>query len=403
MIKNSSPILHIAIPILREFKQIALLLQSIESQKFKGYCVYFCINQPDHWWDDPDHIEDCLDNEKTFDYIQQNALFPFVVVDKFSKGKGWSRNKSGVGWARKILFNTILEKANNNDIVLSLDADTTFEPNYFQSIVDSFITNPNKVALSVPYYHKLTDDHKLNRKILRYEIYLRTYLINLILINSPYAFTAIGSAMAIPVWAYKKSGGMKPYQSGEDFYLMQKLSKMGELNLCHEQTVYPSSRYSDRVPFGTGPTMISTSNGNWDKYPIFPNLSFQMIREFYDIAPKLFYKDLETSLDSFFEYQFKDKNIWVGIRENSKTVEQFMKKVHQKFDGLRILQFLRYQNKKQKSTDIDNLKSLLFQFSDFSIQDYEAFSFEESSIETINNLRNSLFLIEEKLRCQKKN
>ena len=386
MIKHYFPKLHIAIPILREFDQISCLLQDIQSQEHKDFCVYFCINQPDQWWDDPAHIEDCLDNQKTFDYIHQNALFPFVIVNKFSKGEGWINNKTGVGWARKILFNTILERANNEDIIVSLDADTMFKPLYFQSIVDSFIANPNKVALSVPYYHQLTDDQDLNRKILRYEIYLRTYFINLILINSPYAFTAIGSAMAIPIWAYKKSGGMKPYQSGEDFYLMQKLCKMGEINLCHEQRVYPSSRYSDRVPFGTGPAMISAANGNWDKYPIFPNTSFQMIREFYDIAPKL----------------FDEKNIWTSIRKNSKTENQFVKKVHQKFDGLRILQFLRYQNRKQKSTDIDNLRSLLILFPDFNIQDYETFSFEESSIETINSLRNSLFLIEKKLRCQKK-
>ena len=78
------------------------------------------------------------------------------------------------------------------------------------------------IGLAVPYYHKLIGD-ATDRLILRYEIYMRCYLINLLRIQNPYAFTALGSAMAVTVRAYRKAGGLTPVKSGEDFYFLQNL------------------------------------------------------------------------------------------------------------------------------------------------------------------------------------
>ena len=45
---------------------------------------------------------------------------------------------------------------------------------------------------------------------------------------------------------------MKAKNGGEDFYFLQDALKIGKI-IALNSTVYPSSRASERVPFGTGP------------------------------------------------------------------------------------------------------------------------------------------------------
>jgi hypothetical protein len=52
--------------------------------------------------------------------------------------------------------------------------------------------HPTMMGLSNPYYHKLTGEEALDRAMLRYEIYMRHYAINMWRIGSPYSFTALG-------------------------------------------------------------------------------------------------------------------------------------------------------------------------------------------------------------------
>ena len=50
-----------------------------------------------------------------------------------------------------------------------------------------------------------------------------------------------------------KQDGLNKKQAGEDFYFLQKIMPMGNYFELNSTTVHPSSRTSDRVPFGTGP------------------------------------------------------------------------------------------------------------------------------------------------------
>lgn len=95
------------------------------------------------------------------------------------------------------------------DIIVSLDGDTLLDLDYLAELKRSFTENPDAVGYTARYYHKLSGDDKIDRAVLRYEIYMRHYLINLIRIKSPYAFTALGSAMATTVKAYRKVGGCR--------------------------------------------------------------------------------------------------------------------------------------------------------------------------------------------------
>ena len=335
--------LHIAIPALDELDFLPQTLAAITQQKTDfNFSVSVCVNQPDAWWNETENLEICKNNQKLLKLLKSFNEFNINIIDKTSAGNGWQHNDYGVGWARKTLFDDIMQTANDEDIIISLDADTLFNETYLQSIGENFIRNKIE-ALALPYYHKLTKDANANRAILRYEIYMRNYFINMQRIGSPYAFTALGSAIAAKVNVLRKIRGITPLKSGEDFYLLQKIRKMTPISNYNTEIVYPSARFSSRVLFGTGPAMIKGNNDNWSSYPIYHCSLFDKIKETYDIIPQLFTEDKETEFINFLKAQYKTEDLWNPLRKNFKTLPQFTRAFHEKADGLRILQFLKYQ------------------------------------------------------------
>lgn len=395
--------LYIAIPLLDELDNIDLILKNIMQQSYSNFTLYTCVNQPNEWWEDNEKIKVCQRNIKSIDIIEKYSKrvnFQIIIIDKSTKGKGWQGNKLGVGWARKTLFDEIETIAKDDDIVISLDGDTEFPPNYFESINDNFSLNKNIDVLSIPYYHPLNKDNKANRAILRYEIYMRIYLLNLIRINSPYAFTALGSAIAFRVKALRKIGGFSPKKSGEDFYFLQKMVKYKHIGIWNEVYVSPEARFSDRVFFGTGPAMIKGNLGDWTSYPIYSMELFDKIKLFYSIIPDLFIKNIQTPIDEFLLHISIDRNqIWDKLRLNNKDLPHFTKAIHDFFDGLRILQFLKYSYKTNEEEA--NLRSFLiannFEKSSSSFN-IEHISFETSSIVDLNTIRDYLCRLENEER-----
>ena len=392
--------LYIAIPLLNELENIPSLLKSIAAQKHQNYQVLFCINQPDDWWGKLDKIAICKNNQESIKLIESTASFPFHIIDKCSLGNGWKDNKLGVGWARKTLMDYILNHANEKDIIISLDADTTFSENYFSSVEQNIKDHPKAPAIAIPYYHPLSGKEAEDRAILRYEIYMRHYLINLFRINSPYAYSALGSAIAMPVWALRKIGGMTPKKSGEDFYLLQKMVKFRPILNWNEEKVFPAARFSSRVFFGTGPAMIKGNEGDWSSYPIYPMMLFNQIAEFYKLIPTLFHKNIETPIDRVFGGNEASNKVWDKLRKNNNDLSHFTKAVHDKFDGLRILQFLKQSNEEIGASDEENLIQFLknTQGHENLNMNLSLFQFNDSTIGQLNEIRDYLCSIEDDFR-----
>jgi hypothetical protein len=391
--------LYIAIPLMDELHNLPVLLQHIEQQDYKWFKVFFCVNQPDSWWDSSEKKEVCERNVASLKYLLAHAPFPYHVIDKCSPGRGWQGKQFGVGWARKIVMDALLSEAGSEDIIITLDADTAFNAGYFRSVLDSFNANRKAVGLSVPYYHRLSGSEAEDRSVLRYEIYMRNYAINLWRIGNPYHFTALGSAMAVPVKSYKAIGGMSPKKSGEDFYFLQKLTKYGQLMTWNEEKVYPAARFSDRVFFGTGPAMIKGATGNWDSYPIYHHSLFDQIHVTYLAFDELFVHQVETPMDGFVKEVFRQEDIWTALRINSKTIEQFRRACRDKIDGLRILQFLKSAQQHIAMKDEDCLLDYLetYQKDNFNIPDFirKDFTFDELNVAQLNMIRDILVEIEE--------
>lgn len=372
--------LSIAVPLMDEFDNLDNLLGCLRNQRYNNFTTYFCVNQPESW-----HVSDnrwqrqvVENNRQTIERLSNTTDLDIVVIDRSSKGFGWAEKRKGVGWARKVLMERITAERGDDEVVVSLDADTQFDCNHLASVVCVFEHNPTLSAISVPYYHPLAGDEAVDRRLLRYECYMRHYMINMLEIGSPYAFTALGSAMAFTVVAYKKAGGITPLQGGEDFYLMQKFVKTGSVMVGGEDVehliVRPQGRLSRRVPFGTGPAVAMNLEEQHRKYPFYAKEAFIKVKATYDWFPNLFDTDVETPMTAFLKEQLKTTDPWGPLRKNFKKRDLFVRACKEKVDGLRILQFLR------------------------TIKGADPIDFGQAPIEQLLSLRDELFSRERNLR-----
>ena len=398
--QSSHPTIHIALPAMNEYDYIHHTLECIRKQTLPGFHTWICVNQPEYYRDDKEKKEIFRNNQQTLAHLQKLNWKNLHIIDKSSPGKGWDKDKLGVGMARKTVMDAIAAYALPHDIILSMDADTVFGEEYLASVLEVFKENPDALALANPYYHPLVEDETINRAMLRYEIYMRYYALNMRLTGTPFCFSPLGSAMAARVSAYKKINGLTPKKSGEDFYFLQKMVKAGRLLMYNKEIVYPGNRLSDRVFFGTGPAMIKGLSGEWYAYPLFNPYCFNMVKQTIELFPRIFNEDVNTPMDEFIRSQFGEEKIFAPLRKNHKDLQRFIRACHEKIDGLRILQFLKLCHLTSPGNDEDNLRHFITENFPYQsiVKELEQLDFLKSSVENINKIRNFLFEIELKIQ-----
>lgn len=399
--KNIVPKVYATLPVLNESAHILNLLDDVNKQIYPNWSLIVCVNQPDEWWSLPEKISLCEDNALSLNLLRQQADERIVIIDCSSEGMGWKGKRHGVGWARKTAMDRAADLANDTDLILSMDADTHYPPEYFSSVVDQLSKFPGAAGLSAPYYHPLNADESANRSILRYEIYMRNYAIHMLNIRNPYCFSAIGSGMACTSANYKRIGGLTPKLSGEDFYFIQKLRKSGNIIIQNEVVIEPAARFSDRVYFGTGPAMIRGRGGDWDSYPIYSSESFAKVKETFSAFPQLYEKDFPVPMDEFIDQLSDGSSFWESLRQNASTREAFVKACMQRLDGLRVLQFLKSDNQNCSETNEEKLKSLMH--SDIFAPDEtdglpDFTDFSQCNVSDLNKIRDILFNKERSLQ-----
>lgn len=336
--------LYICLPILNESENLPRLILSLKKQTFSNFTIIACVNQPNSWWNQSDQMRICQDNLKSITLLEDEKKLQIQIIDKATPGKGWTEKKKGVGWARKLSMDYAASLGNEYDLIVSIDADTEYPPQYLQSLVQIFHENPQIAAHSNPYYHKLTGNMAEDSAILRYELYMRLYAINMLLISNPYAFSPLGSAMVTRISQYKKMGGISPKNSGEDFYFLQHMRKNGNISTFNEIMVYPQARFSNRVNFGTGPAMIKGNQGDWKSYPFYqPNL-YKEVEKLFNSFELLYEMDMDLPIIRFLSKQLKKDHLWEPLRKNFKTKALFKNACFQLIDGLRILQYLKHRH-----------------------------------------------------------
>ncbi len=357
----------IVIPVLAEYENLLSLLESLinnNKRYFASTLVLFVVNNLNEA--DEDVKED---NKRTIDLltdiIKTNKADPLInkvnesglninFVDAASNGLELPDKDGGVGLARKIgmdLALTILDyQSKEKKILISLDADCTVDNNYLSSIIDMF--NSEKInAGYVEYEHKLPKNDVEKRAIICYEIFLRYYVLGLQYSNSHFAFPTIGSTMVCDYESYINIAGMNKRKAAEDFYFLEKLAKITRIYQIKNTKVYPSSRGSWRVPFGTGQRVNRFISGTHNEYLLHDPKVFKILKEwnkhFYDdkIRSANEYLSIADSIDqalkNFLLLNAFD-NQWERIINNSKTVDQIQKQKINWFDGFRTLKLIHY-------------------------------------------------------------
>lgn len=377
---------------MNESRRIEKLLDSYTKQTYPFKRLYVCINQPDSWWKNTEKQHICHDNKITLELLQKTSVADITVIDRSSEGYGWKEKNHGVGWARKTAMDAINAVARADDLIVSIDADTWYPPGYLASLAENANRNPDAAGFAIPYYHPLNGEEATDRAILRYEIYMRYYALNLWRTKIPYRFTAVGSAMAAPVWAYRKIGGITPHLSGEDFYFLLKLSKTGRIVTWNHEKAYPAARFSDRVFFGTGPAMIKGNMGDWDSYPFYDPQQFDLIAETFRKLPEMFDSNIDNQFIDFLNHLFKTGDLFAPLRKTHREKTRFVRAATERIDALRILQYLRYAGIISKKREEQIVTDYLHLYhGDISSPE---FSFAESPVDGLNRIRDILVNIE---------
>jgi len=281
---------------------------------------------------------------------------------------------AGAGMARKIGMDETIRRFNAinkpNGIIVSLDSDCLVSPNYLQHIESCFAENKSCFAATINFKHRVEEmnDPKQKRGIQLYEDYLHYYKNALDFSGFPDSIYTIGSAFAVRAEAYVKQGGMNRRQAGEDFYFLNKLTKLGQITELKEVFVFPSARVSDRVPFGTGAAMTKWMNEAEDLNLTYNFAAFLDLKRLFDQVDSLFrlseanYSEFKSYLpDSIQEYlQSLEFHVKLAeINQNSSTLISFRKRFFQFFDAFIILRFLNLAH--QKYYPRQNLEEAIIQ------------------------------------------
>ncbi len=261
--------------------------------------------------------------------------------------------KHGVGFARKIGMDEACRRLHFNQnlkagIIVAFDADSTCSSNYLVEIEQHFAQFRSCPGVSIYFEHQIheIEDSHIREGIVQYELHLR-YLIQAHRFAGFHnAFYTVGSSMAIRADAYIKAGGMNTRKAGEDFYFLHRIITMGNFMELNTPVIYPSSRESDRVPFGTGRAMLHWSGKNLQlrltsNPETFIALKTFLSKSIRSLTFEEIMQDLHECIKTFLiQDQFEGK--WEKIVTETKTKESFRKRFFGYFDAFKILKFMHH-------------------------------------------------------------
>lgn len=191
-------------------------------------------------------------------YVAQvNESLGLYILDRCSEGRAIPA-KQGVGLARKLGMDfglKLIEQQSESGgeqvaWLHSSDADVVLPQDYFN------VPAPDKSTSAIIYPFEHHAEKGYEQSMALYDLSLRYYVGQLNWASSPYAFHTIGSLIAVTPLAYAQVRGMPKRSGAEDFYLLNKLAKVGRVLSLESPVINISGRPSHRVPFGTGPALV---------------------------------------------------------------------------------------------------------------------------------------------------
>jgi len=309
--------------------------------------VIVCINYP----------ENALAKIKKASDEQYSDILEWsgnICVDNFSFYpillKNLPSKKAGVGYARKVAMDEAARRFNSTNnkkgVIINLDADCLVSENYINAISKFYKKNPNCIAANIYFEHIAEDDSTLSEGIILYELHLRYIVEALRYCNYPYAYHTVGSSFSVNTLVYQQQGGMNVRKAGEDFYFLHKIFLLGNFGEISDAIVYPSSRSSNRVPFGTGKSIADWQNQIRDLRYSYSFKIFEIVKSLFE-NPILFYNDnryknvIDESLVSFLESQNFEEALH-EIKVNTSSEGAFVKRYYRYWAGFKLWRLIHY-------------------------------------------------------------
>jgi hypothetical protein len=348
----------VVIPAIAEYDNLPVVISSLEKNRKKNLAdtlILFVINNSES-----SSLDVKENNFRSIVYLRNTLKEDSIknklrigFIDASTSGNELNSKNAGVGLARKTGMDAALSifdySSDKKKIMLCLDADCIVSENYLETIINIF-NERNVSAASIYFEHSIDQKSNTAEAIICYEIFLRYYVLGLKIAESPYAFETIGSSMACDYESYIKIGGMNKLKAAEDFYFLEKLSKVTKIYTIKDAVVYPSGRRSWRVPFGTGQRVGRYLDKLRDEYMVYDLNSFHLLKNWLTIFRD---NDLNTKnyidkarnisnklADFLLSHDFE--NALNNIRINSKNDEQFSKQKNNWFDGFRTLKLIHH-------------------------------------------------------------
>lgn len=253
----------LVIPVYRESAQLITTLQELAANT-EPFVAILVINRPDSDGDQQanDALRSALSTMPAASQATPTARLHEIggssalLLHDTEALRGPLPADKGVGLARKIgcdlAWQWISDRVVEHGWIFSSDADARLPTDYFQRVADC---PSGSVAATYPFLHVPGPDPVCNEATSLYELRLHHYVLGLEFASSPYAYHTLGSSLAIEAEAYAKVRGFPQRAGGEDFYLLNKLRKIGPVERLRGQCIELASRQSHRVPFGTGPAV----------------------------------------------------------------------------------------------------------------------------------------------------
>ena len=264
----------------------------------------------------------------------------------------------GVGLARKagsdLALTWMASGAIAGDWICSIDADATLPGDYFKQLKAA---GGDAVAAVFPFRHVPGGIGADDAATALYELRLHHHVLGLEYAGSPYAFHALGSCLAVRANAYTQVRGFPRRAGAEDFYLLNKVAKLGTVARLRGSCIHLQSRPSSRVPFGTGPAVRAIAGAAHPAAaPVFyhPHC-YAMLRALLGCLPELA-ADPERELADLLAGQglapaaarqahvvllaLGLERALAHCRRQGRSSAQFLRQFHQWFDAFRTLKFI---------------------------------------------------------------
>nr|WP_320114557.1 hypothetical protein [uncultured Desulfuromonas sp.] len=270
---------------------------------------------------------------------------PVGWVDASRDGYRLPVKRGGVGMARKLGCDLALPYLREDGLLVHLDADCRVEATYLHSVQHYFADHSGGAVL--PFCHPLPKVPAHRQAMIAYELYLRCHRLGLEWAGSPYAYHAIGSTMATTADAYIKAGGMNCRQAGEDFYFLQQVAKTSGVGCIEGTVVWPSSRVSQRTPFGTGQVIAAAAAHGLQKlyhpqtYAIVGDWLRSVVSHPRETVQQLVRR--ATVIDAGLERFLREEGFaerWQQLCATHENSERRLRAFHEWFDGLKTLRCL---------------------------------------------------------------